>query len=495
MNRRFVWLAGLLMMASPSLGADVHAVGVKAPPLDLEDVLQAPAGSRVTWDGLRGKVVVLEFWATWCPSCVKAIPHFNQLADELSGKPVVFIAVTDEKKQTVLPFLANHPIRGWVGLNPSGSMFGTYGIDDGRPLTVIVRPDGVVDARLRPWATPFPLKAQNLLNLIAGRPSGIVSSRVVYAGEVRDERDKAVAGVRVQAINRLTDDSWRQIGAATTDGNGRFIIDREIPPDYINAHSVCLDFKHPDFQHGRLEDLRLLPPEQQRRLRVCLRDGKSLMGRIIDAQGRAIPGATVQAVLAPQDDDRKHAITDGQGKFILRGLPSGGADLRVLALDAHSRPVRGHVGVDLAQAPPPAVITVSPALPPDRVVHELFGMKLVEVDKDLQARLLLEKPAGLLVVDPGRGPGQLGIDGIGRGDCILALGDDHPITTFSEFVRRLLTLSQVSPAKTQPTVTIEYWLDGVTVSQEWSGLKLSADQLAKLRGAALEEQVRNDAKR
>jgi len=78
-----------------SFAANPGGVGSNAPPIDLQQVLHAPEGARATLEGLRGKLVVLEFWATWCPSCVKAIPHFNELADQLKDRPVQFISITD----------------------------------------------------------------------------------------------------------------------------------------------------------------------------------------------------------------------------------------------------------------------------------------------------------------------------------------------------------------------------------------------------------------
>src|SRR5687767_11115878 len=66
-------------------------IGDTPPPLYLEKLLQAPPDAKVDWDSLKGKVIVLDFWATWCKPCVEAIPHLNQLAKDLTDQPVVFI--------------------------------------------------------------------------------------------------------------------------------------------------------------------------------------------------------------------------------------------------------------------------------------------------------------------------------------------------------------------------------------------------------------------
>src|SRR5262245_37427861 len=106
-------LASSLLLTLGSAGqipAAEPTVGAEPPPLQLEKVLQAPAGARASWDALQGKVVVLEFWATWCGPCITAIPHLNELADAFKDKPVQFIAITDEDEKVVAPFLKRKPI-------------------------------------------------------------------------------------------------------------------------------------------------------------------------------------------------------------------------------------------------------------------------------------------------------------------------------------------------------------------------------------------------
>ena len=118
--------------------------GQTAPPLNPSKILQAPADANLNWEALRGKVVVIDFWATWCGPCVKSIPHWNELVQTFQGQPVQFVAVTDENEQVVTAFLKRTPIRSWVGLDGlSQPMRDVYRID-GIPTTVIVNQKGVV---------------------------------------------------------------------------------------------------------------------------------------------------------------------------------------------------------------------------------------------------------------------------------------------------------------------------------------------------------------
>jgi peroxiredoxin len=59
------------------------------------------AGQQVSMDDLRGKVVLLDFWATWCEPCREALPHIREVAKKFQGQPLVIVSVsldTDERK-------------------------------------------------------------------------------------------------------------------------------------------------------------------------------------------------------------------------------------------------------------------------------------------------------------------------------------------------------------------------------------------------------------
>jgi uncharacterized protein (TIGR03435 family) len=148
----------------PAQGADIKA-GSSAPPLVVRSLLQAPQGFRGTWQELRGRAVVLEFWATWCGGCVDNIPHVNDLAERFKSQPLQFISITDETDiDLVTRFLARHAIRGWVAFDSEETTFKAYGIE-GRPRMVLVDANGVVQGITDPTSvTPEVLEA-----LLAGK--------------------------------------------------------------------------------------------------------------------------------------------------------------------------------------------------------------------------------------------------------------------------------------------------------------------------------------
>lgn len=133
----------LCLVALFGFAISVPACGQQAPDLQVSRWLQAPAGFTGQWSELRGKVAVLEFWATWCAPCIRAIPHLNQLADEFRGKGVVFLAVTDDDADRLRPFLAKQPVDAIIGIDPERKNWGTFAVPS-IPHTVLIGKDGQI---------------------------------------------------------------------------------------------------------------------------------------------------------------------------------------------------------------------------------------------------------------------------------------------------------------------------------------------------------------
>ncbi len=79
-----------------------------------------------TLASLRGKVVVVEFWATWCGPCIEGIPHLNKLQYQYAGKDFQLLSLVQEGHKTMDKFLARNQVDYPIGLE-SNSLEG-YGI-------------------------------------------------------------------------------------------------------------------------------------------------------------------------------------------------------------------------------------------------------------------------------------------------------------------------------------------------------------------------------
>jgi peroxiredoxin len=66
-------------------------------------------GTKLTLSQMRGKVVLLTFWATYCPICQAELPKLNAVAESFKGKDIVFIGVTAEKAAVVKSYLKENP--------------------------------------------------------------------------------------------------------------------------------------------------------------------------------------------------------------------------------------------------------------------------------------------------------------------------------------------------------------------------------------------------
>lgn len=91
---------GVLALALPAVSAEL---GDPAAPLEIAEWVK---GKSVDLAASKGKqVVVVEFWATWCPPCRASIPHLTELQKKFKDKDVIFVGVSDEEVATVKKFV------------------------------------------------------------------------------------------------------------------------------------------------------------------------------------------------------------------------------------------------------------------------------------------------------------------------------------------------------------------------------------------------------
>lgn len=134
-----------LCVASLSIGRISEAKGV--PDLGLRDV----AGHSQKLSELRGQVVVLSFWATWCAPCREELPRLSKLNEEFTGRNVHFVAVSiDDAKDRakIEPYLLKQNIHldVWVGGN--ADLLGRFGLGDVVPATLVLDEQGQVITRI-----------------------------------------------------------------------------------------------------------------------------------------------------------------------------------------------------------------------------------------------------------------------------------------------------------------------------------------------------------
>ena len=120
----------------------LQLVGEPAPDLSLPML----DGSPFRLIDNAGRILVLDFWASWCGPCVQALPEYVNVTSKFDPDKVLFLAVNlKEKPQTVASFLAGRNLSPITLLDRNGIAAAVYGVS-GIPHTVIIGPDGIVEA-------------------------------------------------------------------------------------------------------------------------------------------------------------------------------------------------------------------------------------------------------------------------------------------------------------------------------------------------------------
>ncbi len=116
-------------------------------------------GKQVKLSDYRGKVVFLNFWATWCPWCVKEMPSMqilmNNLRKKYKGQFVVLAVDAGESASQVKKWLKDKNLKFHFVLDQNGQVNGMYGVR-GLPSTYIVKKNGEILGRAvgaRDWST------------------------------------------------------------------------------------------------------------------------------------------------------------------------------------------------------------------------------------------------------------------------------------------------------------------------------------------------------
>jgi len=109
-------------------------------------VLPGLDGRTVGLKDYRGKVVFLNIWATWCPTCRQEMPSMEKLYRELKGEAFEILAVSVDKgaARAVTPFMKAFNLSFPVLLDPEGTIARPYGVT-GVPESFIINKEGIIE--------------------------------------------------------------------------------------------------------------------------------------------------------------------------------------------------------------------------------------------------------------------------------------------------------------------------------------------------------------
>lgn len=210
---------------------ELLTIGSKAPAIDVEHWISKGNGrfDKVT-DFEKGKVYIIEFWATWCGPCIASMPHLVDLQQRFADRGVQLISISDEELEVVEKFL-QRPVRGspdeeltfgkltsayCLTTDPDRSVFTDYMEAAGQneiPRAFIVGKGGMIEWIGHPMGMEEPL--EQILNdswdrevarseLIASQRRGLLMTNISRAMQTGDYEQ--ALGIIDQAIEEYAED-------------------------------------------------------------------------------------------------------------------------------------------------------------------------------------------------------------------------------------------------------------------------------------------------
>ena len=142
--RNFLFAAVLMLLAMPSV-AQQAGDGLTR----LADAPLAPDFSLLDMDGAvhrlseyRGRVVIVNFWATWCPPCREEMPSMQRAWEQLRTEGILMLGINvGENEDTIFQFTADYPVDFPLLLDIDSAVTGEWPVR-GLPTTYVVDPDG-----------------------------------------------------------------------------------------------------------------------------------------------------------------------------------------------------------------------------------------------------------------------------------------------------------------------------------------------------------------
>jgi peroxiredoxin len=144
-------LLSLALATQEAASKDSSEAAKSAPAFELKDT----AGTNVSLSEFKGKIVLLNFWATWCSACRAEMPGLNRLYTEFNSRGFVVLAVTiDHSEKLVRKFIAEKAINFPVLMDPEKEVsFDQYAVLT-LPVSFLIDRNGVILEKLigeRDW--------------------------------------------------------------------------------------------------------------------------------------------------------------------------------------------------------------------------------------------------------------------------------------------------------------------------------------------------------
>lgn len=272
MRKYILTLIALLLSTNFLLAAqelNSSEIGQRAPELTLEKVLNKPDKIEATLKALNGKIVILEFWATWCKPCIPAMEHLSTLQEKFSNHLQV-IAISSEDEERLRKYLKKRPTNAWIGIDSDHSMSKFYGARI-IPHSVVINKEGIITA----ITFPSEITEGKIEKLLSGESVSFKEKKRYVGGNLSvDTEINQFTLFHVSVKFSQSQSTWSQIHNKG-DFNDRRITAGgfTIPMLYqlayqISSHDrVIYNFKNPDqykYENAEKYDFDLIVPQSQK---------------------------------------------------------------------------------------------------------------------------------------------------------------------------------------------------------------------------------------
>ncbi len=142
---RVLLLIVLLLCAACASAQTAPETGTVVTPFPAPDfTLETLNGGTFSLNSMRGRWVILNFWATWCAPCTDEMPALQTIASERSGQVALFGINMRESADDIRTYMARYRISFPMLMNPDEQVSANYRLDLGIPQTVIITPEGEI---------------------------------------------------------------------------------------------------------------------------------------------------------------------------------------------------------------------------------------------------------------------------------------------------------------------------------------------------------------
>lgn len=146
-------MAALIWVVSGTLQQRVVMVGDSAPDFQIT----ADDGKKISRSDFGGRLLVLNFWATWCPPCIQEMPSLDAFQQRMRGKGVVVLGISvDKNERSYREFLRRAKVSFITARDPEAEISSSYGTFKYPETYVIDRQGKVLEKFIGPedWLAP-----------------------------------------------------------------------------------------------------------------------------------------------------------------------------------------------------------------------------------------------------------------------------------------------------------------------------------------------------